>query len=346
MDVGGELRVGSYRLRTTVAFDSYWRLAAERQRMFYRRVAGEPGPWTTDPVLAQHRFTNAYRASDRVSQYLINDVIYGADTDDVSTVLRVLLFKIFNRVDTWEAIEGRLGRVDRHTFDPRILNCLLDQRMHDGRRLYSAAYIMPSPKLGEVRKHANHLQLLERLLRDGTLERLVEAPSLDRLYGLLADVPSFGPFLAFQFAIDLNYTSVYPFSEMDFVVAGPGAHDGIAKCFETTKGLSAEDVIRGVTEGAADCLAQLGIEFPDLWGRPLQLIDCQNLFCEVGKYARIVHPELAGPSGRTQIKQKFRPDPLGLDPRYPPKWAAEYPGPIPVAAQAAPAGLTPSQRSA
>jgi hypothetical protein len=218
--------------------------------------------------------------------------------------------------------------------------------MHDGRRLYSAAYIMPSPQLGQARKHANHLRLLERLLRDGTLERLIEAPSLDQLYRRLVDVQSFGPFLAFQFAIDLNYTSVFAFSEMDYVVAGPGARDGIAKCFESTMGLSAEQLIRAVAESATECLAQLGIQFPDLWGRPLQLIDCQNLFCEVGKYARVVHPELAGPSGRTQIKQKFRQDPLGLDPRYPPKWAAEYPGLIPVATPSAPATTTQSQRSA
>lgn len=325
-----ELRVRAHRLRPTVAFESYWRLAAERQRMFFRRVAGQPGPWTDDPVLAKHRFTNAYRASDRVSQYLINIVIYGSDTDDVSTVLRVLLFKIFNRIDTWQAIEHRLGHVDRETFDAQILNDLLDQRMQDGHRLYSAAYIMPTPKLGQIRKHANHLQLLASLLRDGTLERLVEARTLGDLYVSLASVPSFGPFLGFQFAIDLNYTPVYRFSEMEFVVAGPGAHDGIAKCFEETADLSAEDVIRGVTEGAEDCLTAFGIEFPDLWGRPLQLIDCQNLFCEVSKYARVRHPELTGPSGRTQIKQRFQPHSLGLDPHYPPKWAHEYSPLIPV----------------
>lgn len=331
MDVGRELCVGTQRLRPTVAFESYWRLAAERQRIFFRRVAGEPGPWTTDPVLTEHRFTNAYRASDRVSQYLINQVIYGNETDEVSTILRVLLFKIFNRLDTWEAIERRLGHVDKDTFDPQVLNSLLNQRMQDGLCLYSPAYIMPSPKLGEVRKHANHLQLLARLLRDGSLERWVSAPSLAELYGLLSEVPSFGPFLAFQFAIDLNYTAIFEFSEMDFVVAGPGARDGIAKCFEGTADLTAEDVIRGVTEAADECLTEFGIDFPDLWGRPLQLIDCQNLFCEVSKYARVVHPELTGPSGRTQIKQRFRPDAMALDPRYPPKWAIEYPGMIPLA---------------
>lgn len=327
------LVVGGARLRPTIAFKSYWQLAAERQRMFFRRAAGEPGPWTTDPVLAQHRFTNAYRASDRVSQYLISKVIYGADTDAVSTVLRVLLFKIFNRIDTWEAIERRLGVINRETFDAQLIAALLDRRMQDGQRLYSAAYIMPSPNLGAARKHRNHLQLLLRLERDGSLERIAESTSLGQLYRALEAIPSFGPFLAFQFAIDLNYTEVFAFSEMDFVVAGPGAHDGIAKCFEDTKGVSAEDLIRAVTHAAPDYLGALAIDFPDLWGRPLQLIDCQNLFCEVGKYARIRHPELVGPSGRTQIKQKFRANGVSLDPRYPPKWRTEYPGPLPIAAR-------------
>src|SRR5258707_9985183 len=40
--------------------------------------------------------------------------------------------------------------------------------------------------------------------------------------------------------------------------------------------------------------------------RRLQLIDCQNLFCEVDKYARVAHPNIAGRTGRTRIKQKFR----------------------------------------
>lgn len=89
-----EVVVGRRTLWATAAFRSYWWLAAERQRIFFRRLRHERPPWTNDPVLANHRFTNAYRASDRVSQYLINEVIYGTTTDDRSTVLRVLLFKI------------------------------------------------------------------------------------------------------------------------------------------------------------------------------------------------------------------------------------------------------------
>lgn len=321
-------------LRTTAAFDSYWALAAERQRMFFRRVRREAPPWTEDPVLAANRFTNAYRASDRVSQYLINDVIYGADSGrGATTILRVLLFKIFNRIDTWEYLESEVGVVSADSFDLDRYRAALDERFAGGSRLYSAAYIMPCPNFGEATKHANHLRLLASLLADGTIDRIGEADSLQHLYERLLTVPSFGPFLAFQYAIDLNYSDLFGFSEMDHVVAGPGALDGIAKCFLDTDGLDPKDVIRAVADTAAQSFLSREIAFDSLWGRPLQLIDCQNLFCELGKYARVMHPDLPGLSGRTQIKQRYAPSGENVRVGYPPRWALEYDRTIPVAVQ-------------
>ncbi|MDA8061556.1 MAG: putative DNA base hypermodification protein, partial [Actinomycetota bacterium] len=130
-------------------------------------------------------------------------------------------------------------------------------------------------------------------------------------------------FLAFQFAVDLNYTPLYSFSEMDYIVAGPGARDGIAKCFVDAGGLAPEDVIRSVTESADQLFEWAEVEFESLWGRPLQLIDCQNLFCEVDKYSRVAHPELCGASGRTRIKQRYVPNPEPMTVRYPPKWGLQ-----------------------
>ena len=63
--------------------------------------------------------------------------------------------------------------------------------------------------------------------------------------------------------------------------------------------------------------------FNDLWGRPLQLIDCQNLFCEVDKYARVAHPEI-GSGGPTRIKQTYSADPRPLTLGYPPKWGLPW----------------------
>lgn len=307
-------------LKPTPAFVSYWRLAAERQRIFFQRAGGEPPPWTDDPVLRTHRFTNAYRASDRVSQFLINDVIYGASVDARSEVLRVLLFKVFNRPATWRIIEDTVGELTVDTFDIKLLDEVLTRRMSVGERLYSAAYIMPSPRFGFQRKHSNHLRLLRQMSDDGTIDELLRSNSLRALFERLSRVPSFGPFLAFQFAIDLNYTSLFQFSEMDYVVAGPGARDGISKCFTNAGDLPPSDVIRAVTESAAEQFEAAGIQFESLWGRPLQLIDCQNLFCEVSKYARVAHPELVGLSGRTRIKQRYVTDLRPFAIGYPPKW--------------------------
>jgi hypothetical protein len=55
-------------------YDLYWYFASERQRMFERRIAGERGPWTSDPLLREFKFCNVFRAADRVSQYMFRDV--------------------------------------------------------------------------------------------------------------------------------------------------------------------------------------------------------------------------------------------------------------------------------
>ena len=69
----------------------------------------------------------------------------------------------------------------------------------------------------------------------------------------------------------------------------------------------------------------MGLGFPGLNGRRLQLIDCQNLFCEVDKYARLAHPEIAGYSGRTRIKQRFTPVDEMLTSWFPLKWHVNGP---------------------
>jgi hypothetical protein len=275
--------------------------------------------------LATHRFTNVYRASDRVSQYLIRYVLYQGRQTGEEIFFRALLFKLFNRIETWEELMTKVGALTWKTFNFEQYAGVLDAMMADGQKVYSAAYIMPSPPFGNVRKHRNHLQLLEQMMRDHTPLRVESARSLREVFEILRAYPSLGDFLAFQFTIDLNYSEMIDFSEMEFVVAGPGARDGIRKCFKDTDGLTDSDVIRAVADLAEREFERLGLYFQNLWGRRLQLIDCQNLFCEVDKYARVVHPEFEGQSGRTRIKQKFCPKLGPLPQWYPPKWGLRLP---------------------
>jgi len=315
-------------METTLVFETYWRFAAERQALYFRRLADPVGPWTSDPVLAAHRFTNAYRASDRVSQYLIREVQYREDRPRTPREIffRTLLFKIFNRIETWELLERVLGPLTWEESDLNEIEHTLDRAMAAGLKLYSPAYIMPAPKLGHTRKHANHLALLRNMIDDRLPDRVRQAPNLRAVYELLLGYPGLGPFLAFQYAIDLNYSEMLDHDEGDFVIAGPGALDGLAKCFSDTKGHSAEEVIFWICEQQDQAFAKAGIAFQSLFGRKLQPIDCQNLFCEISKYARVVHPDVRGLSGRTRIKQVYRKS-LGPmpQPTFPPKWNLDVP---------------------
>src|SRR5690606_26437445 len=122
------VRVAGRTLQPTAVFDTYWRFAAERQALYLARLRRAPQPWTTDPVLRAHRFTNVFRASDRVSQYLITNVQRGpeASQDPADVVFRTLLFKIFNREDTWEHLERTVGPVSWRTYDYDRYRAALD----------------------------------------------------------------------------------------------------------------------------------------------------------------------------------------------------------------------------
>jgi hypothetical protein len=316
-------------IATTIAFDAYWRFAAERLAMFYRRRRDPVGPWTTDPILRLYRFTNAFRATDRVSQYLIREVQYGADRSQEprEVFFRTLLFKIFNKIETWEALEAVHGPLAWRTVDLEALDQTLTIVHSRGRRIYSAAYIMPAPHFGRERKHSNHLALIARMMADRLPDRLRQAPTLESVYERILVYPGLGPFLAFQYAIDLNYSTLLDFEESAFVVAGPGALDGIAKCFSDTGGRSPEAIIRWVTDRQDEEFAARGLKFESLFGRPLQPIDCQNLFCEISKYTRVAHPEIQGVANRQRIKQIYKRDQRALDPlAFPPRWKLD-PGP-------------------
>ncbi len=307
----------------TEAYDTYWRFAFERQAIFFRRLAGEPPPWTSDPILDRYKFTNAYRASDRVSQFLIRNVIYAGSYDLKDVFFRTLLFKLFNKIETWRLIETAIGDVSFSTYQFEAYDAILTRAMARGDRIYSAAYIMPSgPSSGEAepRKHRFHLRLIERMMHDNVPARLAEMRSMHDAFALLRTYPSIGDFLAYQFATDINYSKVTDFSESEFVQPGPGALDGIRKCFASLGGLTETEVIRFMADRQEEEFDRLGLSFQTLWGRRLQLIDCQNLFCELGKYARIRHPDIRGVSDRKRIKQHFSPAKDSLGVWYPPKW--------------------------
>ena len=306
----------------TKVYDAYWRFAAERQAIFFRRLNGDRYPWSQDPIFAKYKFTNAYRASDRVSQYLIRKVIYCTEQSAEELFFRIILFKIFNRIETWELLEQEVGTIRYSDYKFEIYDRVLSKAKDENTPIYSAAYIMPSGSstFGYPQKHRNHLRMLESMMNDELPARIQEAGSLQQVFEILRSYPMMGDFLAYQYTIDLNYSTLINFDEMEFVVPGPGAKNGIRKCFHTLGGLNEANIIQLMADRQEKEFQRLGLEFQTLWGRALQLIDCQNLFCEIDKYARMAYPEINKAGDRTRIKQYYRPNFNTVSYWYPPKW--------------------------
>lgn len=308
----------------TEVFDTYWRFAAERQEIFFKRLEKKAAPWTDDQILRDYKFTNAYRASDRVSQFLIRHVIYAGSAKPSDVFFRTILFKLFNKVETWGLLEAHFGPISYDHFRFKAYDAVLTKALESGRRIYSSAYIMPTRARGfgmrEPRKHRTHLRILELMMRDGAWAKVAGARTFQAAFAILRAYPLFGDFLAYQFATDLNYSEIMDFSEREFVIPGPGARDGLRKCFRSLGGLSETEAIRMVADRQQEEFESRGLQFRTLWGRALQLIDCQNILCEVDKYARVKHPDAKGISGRMRIKRRFSPSDTALEVWYPPKW--------------------------
>ncbi len=302
------------------AFRTYWYFATERQNIFFRRLSGEIAPLTQDPILATYKFCNVYRACDRVSQFLIRDVIYSRTYPPKDTLFRIFLFRLLNKIETWQKLEDRLGEISLASFSQTRYSTLLTQFRADDGPIYGNAFILCATKaFGYDAKHDNHLALLGHVFRKTAIaDQLLEAESLEKLFVRLKELPLIGDFMAYQLAIDFNYSDVFNFSENDFTVAGPGAIRGIRKCFRDTGRYSNTDVTNYMVENQDKEFLRYDLDFHRLGKRPLQAIDCQGLFCETDKYCRVRFPELA--SNRTRIKARFQQHRQPIEYFFPPKW--------------------------
>ncbi|MGF1987118.1 MAG: nucleotide kinase domain-containing protein [Nostoc sp. ZfuVER08] len=308
-------------------FDTYWRFAAMRQEVFFNKINNLPPPWTSDPIINTYKFCNAYRASDRVSQYLIKNVIYdnNRSKNEEEVILRILLFKIFNKIETWEYLEKQLGEyITLSNFDLNVYSNILQEAMNLGHVIYTSAYMScASKEFGYDKKHQNHLALIDKMVvQERVDKRIVKAKNFEDVFHIIQEYPLLGKFMAYQLATDINYSEIINFDENSFTIAGPGAERGINKCFIDTAGKTYTEVIHWMTENQEKEFQRLGLNFQSLWGRPLQAIDCQNLFCETDKYCRAAFPDLK--SNRKKIKSKFTSTPQPIDYFYPPKWQINH----------------------
>ena len=279
--------------------DVYWVLAARRMERFYANTRelrpGEPAYdnlVTPDPILDRYKFTNTHRAADRASQYLIHKVQLHGPQDPKDVLFRTLLYKLFNKPETWEIwLNAGIGLFSENFSPDVFLN-----RLEGRKQLMSTAYMNPfwSSPVGypDVKSHAARaLQMVDWVMSNKNADAMIEG-GLRRTYSMLTDCANIGPFLGYQLATDLGYHHLFNFNEMDFTTPGPQAKEGIARHrnHSAVSGPMAEDsYIRWMCDRQEEEFKRLDLEWSGLFGRRLSLIDCQNIFCEYAKYIRLAN---------------------------------------------------------
>jgi hypothetical protein len=302
-------------------YDLYWYFACERQNIFLKKLNNLPAPWTDDEILRTYKFCNSYRVNDRVSQYLLKNVIYNNKKYTKETMLfRIILFKLFNKESTWELLLENFNDITLENFDQSKYSNVLKNALNNGVKIYNDAYISCANKaFGYDKKHDNHLALLNKMfVVDKVQNKILECKTMKEAFNIIRSYPLIGNFMAYQLVTDINYSDIVNWQENEFTVAGPGSIRGIKKCFVNKGNMTDEEIIKYMYENQDKEFKRLNLNFKRIINRPLQLIDCQNIFCELDKYLRVAVPQLK--SNRTKIKKKYKQKQDKIEYFYPPKW--------------------------
>ena len=302
-------------------FDLYWYFACERQNIFWKKINGDQAPWTHDKILQEYKFCNSYRVNDRVSQYLLKNVIYNGNKYNYEDMLfRIILFKLFNKESTWELLSKNFGDILLKDFNTKKYSIVLENAISNGTKIYNDAYISCANKaFGYDRKHDNHLALLDKMFNiDKMQDKIIKCNTMQDAFNIIKGYPLIGNFMAYQLVTDINYSAFVNWKENEFTVAGPGSLRGIKKCFIDKGTMTNEDIIKYMYMHQDEEFKRLNLNFKIIGNRPLQLIDCQNIFCELDKYCRQALPDLK--SNRTKIKKHYVPKKDKIEYIYPPKW--------------------------
>jgi len=274
----------------------FYRFVYERQMVWFRRfIKKEPPPWTKDKWLRDYKFTNVYRELDRGTIWLMKNVItklksWRTRQDEVHMLWNIVLYRLLNRVETfekvgiptpfsWKKSEGMVWRGEL-----RLL--------HETQSVFTNAHLtLPQNKAGasKLDKYFEVLDKFHRMLHF-LYAKIKKAKSLEEVFVLLQEIPCVGPFISYEVCIDLMYAKIIPFSEDDWVNAGPGCRVGIRLIFP----LRAERkewvrAIKDLRRNQRKHFSRLGLDFKYFANRELTLRNIEHSLCEFGKYWKLSH---------------------------------------------------------
>jgi hypothetical protein len=254
----------------------YW--MREREAVRLRKEAGEPRPWTEDPILDEWRFCNVDRCDDTVTRWIFANVI-APHRDSPVLWFNLLVSRLVN----WPPTLAELGYCDE--WRPEHFVQTLAARAARGEKVWTGAYMVPAGPAGVEKP---------RHLADSFSGIWAERASAPRggscadWAAFLARARSAGDFMVNQVVTDMKYA---PDLERapdrgTFFLAGPGTQRGLNRLLgrPLTSKWARADAQAAMLELRREVLAAA----PG-WAPTLEdLNNLGNALCEFDKYLRVL----------------------------------------------------------
>lgn len=329
----------------------------DRYRIHKRKdVRKLPPPWTVNPVLKEFKFTNVRREHDRQTRYLIENIVMNDQLTLEDKIVNCFMFRCWNNWSTLKDLGFPYSA--NMLYDPNLKEYVrpLYKRLakDDPRRLWwSNAYNQGGTKyawkfpdgdgFGRAKSEAEGSKYTDYepdiplrpfhvgvwLGENDIVSKLLAAKDQKECFEVIKSIKGFADFLAYQVFVDLTYIPEFPFSENEFVVAGPGCKRGLDLIFEDKDGMNYAECmfwLRNAINDISDSSCMMGeakinlfncddLEyydegfpvyepmklFSDLpkYDRKMNVMSIENCMCELSKYVKAVNG-----TGRPRNKYK------------------------------------------
>jgi hypothetical protein len=308
----------------------FWYWIAERHAIYLRRKAGQPKPWTKDPILQQFKFTNPFRENDAGTVWLRENFLAPhrnpVHHDDCAAMgfiggqglefipcdcsaeqinLELLAFNIcWYRAFNWKGTGALLGW--QTNWNPEAVTNKLRIAQMKGEQIFTGAHIIRGehgrPKIDSIVDVCTAVwnerkQLVEEIRSHKTLQHAWET---------MICYPYIGPFQGYEMITDMRHTRLLEDAPdiMTWANAGPGAKRGLERLgmpWETPEEATAS-MRELLSHAPGSGFAPFADSLDPITYPKFEMRDIEHSLCEFDKYCRVKFGE-----GRPRSRYPGRP---------------------------------------
>lgn len=265
----------------------------EREAIRLARENGYESPWTADVVLDKYKFTNIHRSDDRVSKWVIENVIDPYE-DRSDLWFTLLIVRLINWPPTLAALlENEVIPCSPSEFNAELFEAVLEFLKETRGKVYSGAYMLYPTKMdpgGNKSKAVAKYIIGDAVLKADDIQKTMQDDvTIERFVNVMSRCFGISTFIAGQVAADLTYSTkhlCFASDLFDYAPIGPGSSRGLNYLFNRAPnaGWTQEEFNLKLRQIFKLILDHLEID-------DMTLHDVQNCMCEYSKYCRTVLSE-------------------------------------------------------